>query len=124
LINPFRLSESGVRITANRRRWIHVFPLDSRGCAKQGHHYVAGACARIYPCGAHARTGHSTIYLEESEVTARSTTAATRMTVSTSKDDASTSYVGSLKSPGKTLIVADAIAAKTTPREWTRAHVA
>jgi hypothetical protein len=48
LINPFQLSESGVRITANRRRWIHVFPLDKNGFAKQAHHHVAGIAIVIY----------------------------------------------------------------------------
>jgi len=42
LINPFKPSEFSVRITANRRRWIHVFPVDSRGLSKQSHHFVAG----------------------------------------------------------------------------------
>ncbi|VDD85993.1 unnamed protein product [Enterobius vermicularis] len=31
-----------VRISANRRRWIHVFPVDKLGRAKLSHHYVAG----------------------------------------------------------------------------------
>jgi hypothetical protein len=30
-INPFRPEEFIVRITANRRRWIHVFPVDRLG---------------------------------------------------------------------------------------------
>lgn len=42
LINPFKPSEFSVRITSNRRRWIHVFPVDSRGLSKQAHHSVAG----------------------------------------------------------------------------------
>lgn len=42
LINPFKPSEFSVRITSNRRRWIHVFPVDSRGFSKQAHHYVEG----------------------------------------------------------------------------------
>lgn len=40
LINPFRHEEFVVRITANRRRWIHVFPVDRLGRAKLAHHYV------------------------------------------------------------------------------------
>lgn len=31
-----------VPITANRRRWIHVFPVDKLGRSKLAHHYVAG----------------------------------------------------------------------------------
>ncbi|VDM39785.1 unnamed protein product [Toxocara canis] len=42
LINPFKPEEFSVRITANRRRWIHVFPVDILGRAKLAHHYVAG----------------------------------------------------------------------------------
>ncbi|VDK51723.1 unnamed protein product [Anisakis simplex] len=42
LINPFKPEEFSVRITANRRRWIHVFPVDIMGRAKLAHHYVAG----------------------------------------------------------------------------------
>lgn len=33
LINPFRPDQFYVRITANRRRWIHVFPVDEMVCA-------------------------------------------------------------------------------------------
>ncbi|TKR64388.1 hypothetical protein L596_024933 [Steinernema carpocapsae] len=42
LINPFRPEEFTVKITANRRRWIHVFPVDRMGRAKVGHHKVPG----------------------------------------------------------------------------------
>uniref|UniRef100_A0AC35TUB7 Vacuolar membrane-associated protein IML1 n=1 Tax=Rhabditophanes sp. KR3021 TaxID=114890 RepID=A0AC35TUB7_9BILA len=42
MINPFRLEESIVQITANRRRWIHVFPTDMRGRAMLAHHYISG----------------------------------------------------------------------------------
>lgn len=59
LINPFRLSENDVRLTANRRRWIHVFPLDAQGRAKQGHHYVVG---------------HATIHIQEKVLPAKVTT--------------------------------------------------
>lgn len=43
LINPFRPEEFTIRITANRRRWIHVFPVDKMGRAKLAHHYVVGS---------------------------------------------------------------------------------
>uniref|UniRef100_A0A8R1HJG8 DEP domain-containing protein n=1 Tax=Caenorhabditis japonica TaxID=281687 RepID=A0A8R1HJG8_CAEJA len=42
LINPFRPEDFAVQVTANRRRWIHVFPVDSSGKSKLAHHYVAG----------------------------------------------------------------------------------
>ncbi|VBB26781.1 unnamed protein product [Acanthocheilonema viteae] len=42
LINPFKLEEFSVPITANRRRWIHVFPVDELGRSKLAHHYVSG----------------------------------------------------------------------------------
>uniref|UniRef100_A0A0K0F8E5 DEPDC5_CTD domain-containing protein n=1 Tax=Strongyloides venezuelensis TaxID=75913 RepID=A0A0K0F8E5_STRVS len=42
LINPFRLEASIVQISANRRRWIHVFPVDKRGRAMLSHHYICG----------------------------------------------------------------------------------
>ncbi|VDO32273.1 unnamed protein product [Haemonchus placei] len=42
LINPFRPDQFYVRITANRRRWIHVFPVDEMGRSKLAHHYVDG----------------------------------------------------------------------------------
>ncbi|CAG9530229.1 unnamed protein product [Cercopithifilaria johnstoni] len=42
LINPFKPGEFSVPITANRRRWIHVFPVDKLGRSKLAHHYVAG----------------------------------------------------------------------------------
>uniref|UniRef100_A0A1I8BY24 DEP domain-containing protein n=1 Tax=Meloidogyne hapla TaxID=6305 RepID=A0A1I8BY24_MELHA len=41
-LNPFRPEDFIVRITANRRRWIHVFPVDRLGRAKLAHHYVVG----------------------------------------------------------------------------------
>lgn len=42
LINPFRPEDYTVKITANRRRWIHVFPVDREGRAKLAHHFVFG----------------------------------------------------------------------------------
>ena len=42
LFNPFCPTEFSKSITANRRRWIHVFPVDCNGLAKLAHHYVAG----------------------------------------------------------------------------------
>ncbi|KAL3090248.1 hypothetical protein niasHS_006700 [Heterodera schachtii] len=42
-VNPFRPEQFIVRITANRRRWIHVFPVDRLGRAKLAHHYVVGS---------------------------------------------------------------------------------
>lgn len=42
LFNPFCPTEFSKSITANRRRWIHVFPIDANGLAKLAHHYVAG----------------------------------------------------------------------------------
>ncbi|EYB91682.1 hypothetical protein Y032_0203g1835 [Ancylostoma ceylanicum] len=45
LINPFRPDQFYVRTTANRRRWIHVFPVDEMGRSKLAHHYVDGTCA-------------------------------------------------------------------------------
>uniref|UniRef100_A0AAF5PRU9 DEP domain-containing protein n=3 Tax=Wuchereria bancrofti TaxID=6293 RepID=A0AAF5PRU9_WUCBA len=42
LINPFKPEEFSVPITANRRRWIHVFPVDKLGRSKLTHHYLAG----------------------------------------------------------------------------------
>ncbi|CAJ0941511.1 unnamed protein product, partial [Mesorhabditis belari] len=38
---PFK-PDSHVVMTANRRRWIHVFPMDVRGMSKLAHHYVQG----------------------------------------------------------------------------------
>ncbi|UMM25614.1 hypothetical protein L5515_005357 [Caenorhabditis briggsae] len=42
LINPFRPEDFAVQVTANRRRWIHVFPVDSSGKSKLAHHFVSG----------------------------------------------------------------------------------
>ncbi|VDK73662.1 unnamed protein product [Litomosoides sigmodontis] len=42
LINPLKPEEFSVPITANRRRWIHVFPIDKLGHSKSAHHYIAG----------------------------------------------------------------------------------
>lgn len=42
LINPFRPEDFAVQVTANRRRWIHVFPVDSCGKSKLAHHFVSG----------------------------------------------------------------------------------
>uniref|UniRef100_A0A7E4W892 DEPDC5_CTD domain-containing protein n=1 Tax=Panagrellus redivivus TaxID=6233 RepID=A0A7E4W892_PANRE len=47
LINPFRPEDYTVKITANRRRWIHVFPVDKLGRAKLAHHYVVGKLKSI-----------------------------------------------------------------------------
>ncbi|PAV86806.1 hypothetical protein WR25_04584 [Diploscapter pachys] len=41
-LNPFNPDRFFVQITANRRRWIHVFPVDRQGRAKLAHHYVSG----------------------------------------------------------------------------------
>ncbi|CAI5446675.1 unnamed protein product [Caenorhabditis angaria] len=42
LINPFKPELFEVQMTANRRRWIHVFPVDSNGLSKLAHHSVSG----------------------------------------------------------------------------------
>ncbi|CAJ0578810.1 unnamed protein product, partial [Mesorhabditis spiculigera] len=38
---PFQ-PDTKVDMTANRRRWIHVFPMDERGLSKLAHHFVQG----------------------------------------------------------------------------------
>uniref|UniRef100_A0A914WR81 GPN-loop GTPase 3 n=1 Tax=Plectus sambesii TaxID=2011161 RepID=A0A914WR81_9BILA len=48
LINPFRPEEFAIRVTANRRRWIHVFPVDKLGRSKLAHHYVQGRSIIYY----------------------------------------------------------------------------
>ena len=48
LINPFRPEEFITRITANRRRWIHVFPVDKQGKSKLAHHFVQGKSIMDY----------------------------------------------------------------------------
>lgn len=48
LINPFRPEEFAIRVTANRRRWIHVFPVDKLGRSKLAHHYVGGKSIIYY----------------------------------------------------------------------------
>lgn len=39
LINPFDPSQITIKLTSNRRRWTHVFPLDASGIFMQQHHY-------------------------------------------------------------------------------------
>lgn len=41
LINPFDPSQVTIKLTSNRRRWTHVFPLGSSGIFMQQHHYQA-----------------------------------------------------------------------------------
>ncbi|XP_050720659.1 GATOR complex protein Iml1-like [Eriocheir sinensis] len=39
LINPFDPSHVTIKLTSNRRRWIHIFPKDQTGVLIQQHHY-------------------------------------------------------------------------------------
>nr|XP_045624645.1 GATOR complex protein Iml1-like isoform X2 [Procambarus clarkii] len=39
LINPFDPSHVTIKLTSNRRRWIHIFPKDQSGVLIQQHHY-------------------------------------------------------------------------------------
>ena len=41
LINPFDPSHVTLKLTSNRRRWTHVFPLGPTGIFMQQHHYQA-----------------------------------------------------------------------------------
>uniref|UniRef100_T1J2N4 DEP domain-containing protein n=1 Tax=Strigamia maritima TaxID=126957 RepID=T1J2N4_STRMM len=41
LINPFDPSHVTIKLTSNRRRWTHVFPLGPKGIFMQQHHYQA-----------------------------------------------------------------------------------
>jgi hypothetical protein len=41
LINPFDPSQVTIKLTSNRRRWTHVFPLGASGTFMQQHHYQA-----------------------------------------------------------------------------------
>ncbi|RWS29249.1 DEP domain-containing protein 5-like protein [Leptotrombidium deliense] len=41
LINPFDPSHLTIKLTSNRRRWTHVFPLGPTGIFMQQHHYQA-----------------------------------------------------------------------------------
>ncbi|XP_015788875.1 GATOR complex protein DEPDC5 isoform X2 [Tetranychus urticae] len=41
LINPFDPSHVSIKLTSNRRRWTHVFPLGPTGIFMQQHHYQA-----------------------------------------------------------------------------------
>uniref|UniRef100_A0A5S6R2F7 DEP domain-containing protein n=1 Tax=Trichuris muris TaxID=70415 RepID=A0A5S6R2F7_TRIMR len=43
LIDPFSPAGHSVPISADRRRWIHVFPVDSFGFSKQPHHFYCGS---------------------------------------------------------------------------------
>ncbi|CDW54175.1 DEP and DUF3608 domain containing protein [Trichuris trichiura] len=43
LIDPFSPAGHSVPISADRRRWIHVFPVDSYGFSKQPHHFYYGS---------------------------------------------------------------------------------
>ncbi|XP_064612475.1 LOW QUALITY PROTEIN: GATOR1 complex protein DEPDC5-like [Liolophura sinensis] len=38
LINPFAPSRMQFKMTSNRRRWVHAFPIDPRGASVQTHH--------------------------------------------------------------------------------------
>ncbi|XP_042899782.1 GATOR complex protein Iml1 isoform X2 [Parasteatoda tepidariorum] len=41
LVNPFNPSQITIKLTSNRRRWTHVFPLGPTGIFMQQHHYQA-----------------------------------------------------------------------------------
>ncbi|XP_054714786.1 GATOR complex protein Iml1-like [Uloborus diversus] len=41
LVNPFNPSQITIKLTSNRRRWTHVFPLGPTGLFMQQHHYQA-----------------------------------------------------------------------------------
>lgn len=41
LVNPFDPSHVTIKLTSNRRRWTHVFPLGPTGIFMQQHHYQA-----------------------------------------------------------------------------------
>lgn len=47
LINPFDPSQITIKLTSNRRRWTHVFPLDASGIFMQQHHYQAVPAGQI-----------------------------------------------------------------------------
>ncbi|KRY71381.1 DEP domain-containing protein 5 [Trichinella pseudospiralis] len=47
-LNPFIPSKYSIPISAERRRWIHVFPVDSFGCYKQPHHFIRGKSVIYY----------------------------------------------------------------------------
>ncbi|OUC42360.1 hypothetical protein D917_03020 [Trichinella nativa] len=47
-LNPFLPSRFSIPISADRRRWIHVFPVDSFGCYKQPHHFIRGKSVIYY----------------------------------------------------------------------------
>ncbi|GFR17135.1 GATOR complex protein DEPDC5 [Trichonephila clavata] len=41
VVNPFNPSQITIKLTSNRRRWTHVFPLGPTGIFMQQHHYQA-----------------------------------------------------------------------------------
>lgn len=50
LINPFDPSHTTIRVTSNRRRWIHIFPKGPTGNYQQVHHQAAvNGDARLAP---------------------------------------------------------------------------
>ncbi|XP_063884355.1 GATOR complex protein Iml1-like isoform X3 [Scylla paramamosain] len=46
LINPFDPSHMTIKLTSNRRRWIHIFPKDQTGVLIQQHHYQVSSRVR------------------------------------------------------------------------------
>ncbi|RWS16531.1 DEP domain-containing protein 5-like protein [Dinothrombium tinctorium] len=57
LINPFDPSHLSIKLTSNRRRWTHVFPLGPTGIFMQQHHYQAvpqNTASTLLPSDAYA----------------------------------------------------------------------
>ncbi|CAH1800397.1 unnamed protein product [Owenia fusiformis] len=48
LINPFQPATMKFKLTSNRRRWVHVFPIGPSGSAMQSHHYHSESTSDSY----------------------------------------------------------------------------
>ncbi|XP_059839235.1 GATOR complex protein DEPDC5 isoform X5 [Hypanus sabinus] len=64
LINPFAPSRMPMKLTSNRRRWMHTFPTGPSGEAIQIHHQTQQHMAELQGSGAHDATHTSAELLE------------------------------------------------------------
>ncbi|OQR72135.1 hypothetical protein BIW11_01364 [Tropilaelaps mercedesae] len=53
LVNPFNLSGVSMKLTSNRRRWTHAFPIGPSGSFVQQHHYQSTLTSKALSEAAH-----------------------------------------------------------------------
>ncbi|CAL8347051.1 unnamed protein product [Merluccius merluccius] len=74
LINPFAPSRMPMKLTSNRRRWMHTFPVGASGEAIQIHHQTRQNMAELHQQADPAHTSAELLELAYQEATGRRST--------------------------------------------------